>query len=83
MKRVITASYRTCCFCDLPVLPQGEIIESGKTFRFKQAADRYCAENKLDPVCYHQSDKVMIAFMDHKCMHRDKQSVAIEWGIKY
>ena len=83
MNRIITASYSSGCFCDKPVLPKGDIIENNKTFKFKAAADRYCASNGLTPVGYSQYDKVMTAVMNHKCNHRDEQTVRIEWNIQY
>ena len=83
MQRIIEASYTTCCFCDKPILPTGNIIKDNGTFKFKEAADLYCKTNNLQCDNYSNKNRSMIATMDYKCSHRDKQYIRIEWGIKY
>ena len=84
MQARITAGYPEGCFCKRLELPKGKpfAYQNKKgVFEFAKHAKQYAAENGLTDFVYQSKNKVVFAYLNSPCNHRERQFVRLSWDI--
>ncbi len=77
-KCFVKAEYRTCCFCNKLVLPEGKKHFIKPRMRIKKIFDDYAKRHNLIIVQYGgTSNYSAIATSNFKCKHNDKQFIGL------